>query len=209
MTNQETKDLFNLAFCLMNSKSVKDPSFDFYTYFELKNTDYSIFIDYKFEAVSIDNYIVAMDKFKNVLRRVPSHAPSFALMGICKTQFANFNEAIEDGIDDLKVSIDIDQNFAFAYNYIGIAYLKLNNLIEAKENFKHAYKLNPKYSEAKLNLALTNIQLKAFDAAMLDLDEIIQTTPQFSPAYFHRGNLKKSLGDIEGSFIDFEMYDIL
>ena len=128
-------------------------------------------------------------------------------MGIAKSHFSYLDIAIEDGIYDLEVALEIDQKFAFADHYIGISYMRLNNLIEAKEWFRKAFHKNPLYYEAKLNLALVNLELKDLDRAMNDLNELIENFPKFAPAYFHRANLKKSLNDIVGSFEDFDMYD--
>lgn len=209
MPKTEIIEKFNLAFCLINSKKVKNPLIDFYTYLNKPQNDYAILIDYEFKASHIEHYITAINYLKTVLRFNSDHAPSFALMGIAKSHFTDLDISIEAGIYDLQVALEIDPNFAFADNYIGTSYIRLNNLIEAKEWFRKAFQKNPFYLEAKLNLALVNLKLKDLDRAMDDLNELIDNFPKFAPAYYHRAILKKSLDDIPGSFEDFDMYDEL
>lgn len=69
-------------------------------------------------------------------------------------------------LDEVKLSINADPNFADAYNLRGLIYSRLNNVPLAEESFRRALSINPRAAGVQHNYALLLCQHSRFAEAM-------------------------------------------
>ena len=110
-------DLFNKAFCKMNSRDIKVVDKDYLFLFETdpfhrKN------IPYSYKANDKDDYKEALDMFSTILDIKAKHIISLEMSAICKHLLGDYTGAIED----YSKAIEIDPKDAIAY--IGRAFSK-------------------------------------------------------------------------------------
>lgn len=79
------------------------------------------------------------------------------------------------------------KNDAEVWNYLGLAYLKIDKLKDGRKALEKAVKLNPQSSDIRSNLAYAYILNNKIDKAQSEVDKAIQLNPQNSMAFFIRG----------------------
>jgi tetratricopeptide (TPR) repeat protein len=90
-------------------------------------------------------------------------------------------------------------NSAVIWNKVGIAYHQLLDLNDARKNYEHALKLDPKYSEAVNNLGTVYYAHKKYGAAVRRYEKALKLKPDtasyysnLGTAYFARKEYKKA-----------------
>ena len=90
-------------------------------------------------------------------------------------------------------------NNEFLLNIIGLSYLNLGKLNDAKNLYLKIIKQNPKITSFKNNYANVLKALDKFDEAEKILNELIKSDPKYINAINNLANLKKDLKDFEKS----------
>ena len=78
---------------------------------------------------------------------------------------------------------------AYAYNYLGLCYLGLNNKQSALDNFGTAIQLAPNFDAPYLNRGNLYFADSMYDAAVSDFTNAIQNNPQNYQPYYDRGRV--------------------
>lgn len=110
-------------------------------------------------------------------------------------QAANFIDAISKS----KKLLHKIPNNEFLLNIIGLSYLNLGKLDDAKNLYLKIIKLNPKIISFKNNYANVLKALDRFDEAEKILNELIKSDPKYINAINNLANLRKDLKDFERS----------
>lgn len=116
------------------------------------------------------------------------------------TQNNFFIKAIEED----KIAIAINPNYAQAYYNIGISYLMLQKTHEAKAAFIKAISIAPKYFDAINNLGYCFIQENKLDSALLFCTTASKIDTTYFRPYGMIGNIYLKKLDIEKAFYYFQ-----
>ena len=86
----------------------------------------------------------------------------------------------------------IDPNFHYAYNKIGLCYLREGKFEQGKKNLEYAIKINPIYIEAINNLGLILQREKDYLGAIKKYEQVLKLNKDSLEAY---NNLSKAYLD--------------
>lgn len=145
----DISSLFNKAFRTLNSKQTLDDDKD-YLYLLETNPQNRRSQKYRNLAIRQDDYREALILFTEVLKIIPKHILSIELSAICNINLRNLTAAIED----CARAIEIDPEYAYAYNNRGFSKASLEDYQNAIEDFSKAIKIDPEYAYATLSTKL-------------------------------------------------------
>ena len=106
----------------------------------------------------------------------------------------------EQAILDLNRAIEIDPNYARAYNNRGVAYRRVDDLQASLADLNQALTLDPNYAKAYYNRGLTNFDMNNLDRALDDFQraldlryDSLQNVYQMQGwTYFHKGDYNRA-----------------
>jgi len=161
----------------------------------------------------------AISEFKEVLKLDPKNVHAYNNIGVAYFRIGNLDEAI---IYYTK-AIDLGVADASIYFFRGQIYGKYKyEDAKAIKDYTKAIELQPKYSRAYLNRALSYSMLKEHDKAIADYNKMVELRPadlkvvidNRAAQYFEKGDYAKSWADVEkakelGVNIDKELIDKL
>ena len=90
-------------------------------------------------------------------------------------------------IEQLQKAIGIYPEFAFAFNELGVQYLKLGEAEKAAEALRSALKLEPDIFILRLNYGIILLQRKQFAAAEAELGRALKLSESSFAAHLYRG----------------------
>jgi tetratricopeptide (TPR) repeat protein len=98
------------------------------------------------------------------------------------------NDRLQEAVDQLGQSLQIDRTSAIAFNNLGNALRRQGRPEEAREQFRQAVKLDPKYAEAHNNLGNSLLQTGQISEAISQLEEAVRLRPNYADAHNGLGN---------------------
>ena len=90
-----------------------------------------------------------------------------------------------------------------AYNQRGDAYMDLDNIPEALNDYNKAIEINPDYADAYNNRGNVYKAQGKIQRALDDFNKVIEIEPNPADAYNNRGNVYKEQGDIQQALADY------
>jgi hypothetical protein len=119
------------------------------------------------------------------------------------------NQGVKEKDPQIKVklytkAIELNPNYAVAYNNRGHAQLSQKNLGYALQDLNQAIALNPNYALAYNNRGKVYLQQKKYDLAIQDFDRAISLKPDFTAAYVNRGKVYLIRQDYDRAMMDFD-----
>ena len=109
----------------------------------------------------------------------------------------------KEGIEDYNQAIELNPQYAEAYNNRGNAKKRLGEYKEAIKDYNQAIELNPQYAKAYYNRGNAKKRLREYKEAIQDYSEAIELNPQYAKAYCNQGLVKDKLGDKTGAIKDY------
>ena len=110
----------------------------------------------------------------------------YSSLGNHKNAIASYNRAIE-----------VEPNYAEAYNNLGVTLNKLGRNEEAITSLNRAIDLWPNYAEAYNNLGKVLIDFGEYKEAVANLNQAIKLWPDYAGAYNNLGNALENLSKYE------------
>lgn len=102
-------------------------------------------------------------------------------------------------IENLKQAISLYPNFSLALNELGVQYLKLNMLKEAKEAFRSSIRVSSDAFAPRLNLAMILFQANDNGEAEKELREAIKINDSSWHAHYYLGRVQIKLRNFDGA----------
>jgi tetratricopeptide (TPR) repeat protein len=126
-------------------------------------------------------------------------AEAYVLRAISHGYMGNYGQAIED----YDLAIEINPQYALAYNSRGNAYYDLRQYERAIEDYSQAIEINSQYAVAHYNRGLVYYNLRQYGRAIEDYSRAIEINPQYAAAYNNRGNVYYDLRQYERAIEDY------
>ena len=122
-----------------------------------------------------------------------------------------FNRAYDEGqkgnretaIEYYTRAIELNPEYADAYNNRGIAYKNIKEYEKAIRDYNKAIELNPEYAMAYNNRGIAYYNLKEYEEAISDYNKAIELNPEYAAAYNNRGNVYDDLKEYEKAISDY------
>ncbi len=92
-----------------------------------------------------------------------------------------------------------NEKYAPLQNAYGLFYLHRNALSEALAHFQAAVELDPKFTEARLNVGLITLGFRKYDVAKEQFTKVIELQPKTYDAYIGMGAALRGLKDLDGA----------
>ncbi len=146
----------------------------------------------------------AQDNLDELLQKNPNNSDLHFLQGLIylkrpDTSDMNYRKNseyyYENGVEELKKSIELNKNNYKAYNALGVALLSADNYEPAEEYFKEAIKLNTNYATAYDNLGTLYYQQGNYEVAENRFNEAVARNPYCYTAYYHLARLNAKNGE--------------
>jgi len=109
----------------------------------------------------------------------------------------------EKAIEQYNKALDIDSEYAEAYNNRGVAYLRMEKYEEALDDFNQAIRLNPTYLNAFHSRGALFNKLRMFDLALADYNKAIELNPGHPESFNDRGSIYYHRQEYEKAISDF------
>ena len=100
-------------------------------------------------------------------------------------------------------AIELDPNFAYAYNNRGYSYDDLKEYRKAIIDFNNALEIEPAYSIAYCNRGVSYVNLKEYEKAVADFNKAIDLDSENAYIYYNRGVSYTNLKKYEKAIADF------
>jgi tetratricopeptide (TPR) repeat protein len=153
-----------------------------------------------FIMMKLDSLDAALSDFKKAIVYNDTNVFNFLYSAEVYSRKGKFREA-----DSLyNRALKINKKFGDAHFGLGNLNMIKGDLINAEKEYKKAIALNPVNSFAYLNLAIIYIY-KAPGKALTFIDKSIKASPSFAKAYFLRGCLNLSKGEITNTLSDWKI----
>lgn len=110
---------------------------------------------------------------------------------------------LAQAISDYTKAIEINPNFADAYENRGLAYTRQRlNYTQAIADFTKAIEINPNYAEAYSNRGNAYIRQSSLPQAISDFTKAIEINPKFANAYYARSLAYYTTKEYDKAWID-------
>lgn len=127
---------------------------------------------------------------------------SAEFLNVPKKALAHYNNAIElakksdhlGAIEELKLALAEYPSFTFAFNELGVQYLKLIRLEDADKAFRSALKVDPDSFAALINLGIANVMMKRYGEAVPILRKALAKNEESAVGHYFLGQSLANLG---------------
>jgi len=109
----------------------------------------------------------------------------------------------ENAIEYYTKAIELNPDYAKAYNNRGVAYDVLKEYEKAISDYNKAIELNPEDAKAYYNIGLAYSNLKDYEKAISDYNKAIELNPEDAKAYYNIGLAYSNLKDYEKAISDY------
>ena len=111
----------------------------------------------------------------------------------------------DDSIKSFKKAIEINPNFAEAYNNLGNVFKSLNKIKDSVQSYEMAIEINPNFAEAYNNLGnLLTMDSKLLNQAVKCFEKAVEINPDFAIAHNNLGNAFKDLNYLDEALKSYE-----
>ena len=128
-------------------------------------------------------------------------ADTYFLWGNAKYKTGDYAGAIAD----YTMTIQLEPDFAEAYNNRGNAKDELGQHFAAITDYDITIRLKPDYAGVYLNRGIAKAKLGQYFAAITDYDIAIRLKPDYAETYYNRGNAKSHLEQYFAAITDYDI----
>jgi tetratricopeptide (TPR) repeat protein len=126
------------------------------------------------------------------------HAKIFYEQGLINYQQTKYKDAIQK----FSKAIQVNPNFAQAYNQRGNAYYRLHNYEKSQADSSEAIRLNPRDVNAYYDRGFSLYTLGNYNGAIADYNQAIQLNPNSANFYYARGLARSKIKEKQAAIED-------
>ena len=160
---------------------------------EKKNQIIKEDFDLAFQNHKKNNFKIAENLYKKILKTDPNHFESIFLLGSLSAQTKNFNEAKQL----LEKAIQINPDYADAHNNFGNVLIELGDYQKAMGCFQKTIEIQPNFTQAHSNLGIVLKELGDYQKAISCFQKAIEIQPNFAQAHNNLGTAFKELEEYQ------------
>lgn len=183
----------------------------FFLLFQGQNQDITSLLEEAQKSADSGNYDYSLSKIDEALSIAPNNYVLHYYKGFYYMQKGENDLAV----DALSKSIELNDEFAEAFNTRGIVYGYQDKGDQAIKDFDRAIIIDPKFVQAYVNRGTAFIGNGDFVGARIDLEYAIELDKSYGSAYFHLGRVymeeedwNRAIKNIQKAIInDFINYD--
>ena len=116
----------------------------------------------------------------------------------------NYLGQYERAIEDYDQALDINPQYAAAYNNRGVAYGELGEYERAIQDYDQALDIDPRDAKAYYNRGNAYRVLGQYEREIEDYDQALDINPQLAETYNNRGAAYRVLGQYERAIEDYD-----
>jgi len=132
-------------------------------------------------------------------RKYPNNAHAYFILG----WYARLNGSCDEAIQYYSKSIELNRDYAFAYNNRADAKDSKGDHDGAISDYNRAIEINPGYFVAFDNRGRAKFNKGDYEGAIIDFTIAIELNPNYSRAYNNRAGTKIKMGDLDGAIADY------
>lgn len=136
-------------------------------------------------ALYFEDYVLSIQYFNQVIRLKPYLSEPYLYRAIAKIQLEDFQGALRD----CNATIERNPFAPSAYYTRAYVYRRLNQPELAEQDYTEALRFSPENRTYILLRADTRAELKRYDEALEDLDQLLVREPQSSSVWGERGHV--------------------
>ncbi|MFP4060166.1 MAG: tetratricopeptide repeat protein [bacterium] len=114
------------------------------------------------------------------------------------------NHDLFKAISAFSEAIDLNEEYALAYDKRGIAHTKVMNYHRALKDFNRAIKIDPEFAEAYNHRGIVNYCLRNYVQSINDYTRAITLDPEYGKAYYNRAITRLMIDDEKGAYQDLQ-----
>jgi len=149
-----------------------------------------------------DNLDEAVEKFTLSIEYMPNFPLAYHNRAIAHKLLGNY----EDSRKDLMTAISLNEDISVFYFTLAKLSERLENPNEAINYYQEAIDKNPEYIEARTNYSTLQKTLGNYDEAIVELEEIANTTENKAKSHFILGGFYLMYGEYEDAISEFDKY---
>jgi Flp pilus assembly protein TadD len=142
----------------------------------------------------------ARDELSNALAVDNDNVRTYVLYGLVYLEGSEKNKS---RLDLAKLLLDEgekrDAKFPPLYNARGLLQMRRDNLGEALSNFQKAVELDPKFTEARMNVGNITLGFRKYDEAKVQFTEVLSLRPDDYDAHLGLGVAQRGLSDLDAA----------
>ena len=148
-------------------------------------------IKFILELINLNKIVDAENDLNKKMLTYPNSSILFNIRGAILAS----KNVLDEAIINYKKSIEINANYAQAYNNLGIAFHKLNKIDTAIKNYKKALSLKKDFAEALNNLGHAYIDFDKPKDSLQYFNKALESNPSYAEAYNGMGAANEELGN--------------
>ncbi|MDD3875683.1 MAG: tetratricopeptide repeat protein, partial [Bacteroidales bacterium] len=117
-------------------------------------------------------------------------------------------DSVNKALGDYSKAIEIDPNYADAYNNRGLVYTEMKNYDSALADFNNAIEANDHLHNAFNNRGKLLVEVEDYPAAILDFNKAIELNDKFTTAYLNKGIAHFYMNNIEKACSNWQISSI-
>lgn len=153
----------------------------------------------------LGRFAEALTHFDVALDENPAYAEAHLNRGIVLNELGRHEEAQEafskagaiDRKDSRTFPSDVGNRIAITHAQLGDLYLVADRPQEAKEHYRRALEIRPRFSDIRTKYAEALIELGEYEQARAELEAILEPRPGFVGARVRLGVVLQKLGDVD------------
>ena len=148
-------------------------------------------IKFILELINLNKIVDAENDLNKKMLTYPNSSILFNIRGAILAS----KNVLDEAIINYKKSIEINANYAQAYNNLGIAFHKLNKIDTAIKNYKKALSLKKDFAVALNNLGNAYIDFDKPKDSLQYFNKALKFSPSYAEAYNGLGVANEKLGN--------------
>jgi tetratricopeptide (TPR) repeat protein len=97
------------------------------------------------------------------------------------------DNCLDEAMEEFRAAVKANEDFAEAYNNLGLTMFYKSSFDEAIEEFKNAIKIDPEFPMAHANLGLAFLNKDMVDEAIKELTKAVSLDNELPEAYYNLG----------------------